>query len=319
MAFIDEEIRKGMRRQCLVSTTDLANEYEVSSKTIQRDIEYMRCILEAPLEYDQQRHGWYYTEDSFRLQHFQLSESDLFAICIAEQALAQYKNSPIYEKLQTIFNKITASLPPKATTIVPKLFSEVTMASFPATGMDGETWQAVFDALKEKRKVSIHYQKPGDKKPEWRTIAPYHAVNYHGAWYVLGFCHKRDAVRIFNLSRIKQAKVTKEEFVVQDDFDPKELLEKSFDMYVGGDTKRVQIKFSPIAAPYIRERNWHPTQKLDLKNDGSLIFSAEVNNLTGMIPWIFSWGPNARILEPQELIDQFCKDLKGLVANYSDQ
>ncbi len=316
MAFIDGKIKRGMKRKKLVSSAALAKEYEISRKTIIRDISYMRDMLDAPLEYDKHNHGWYYTESSFKLQHISLSESDLFAMCIAEKVLEQYEGTPIYNSLRSIFEKITSSLPPQATAILPEFASGVSMISFPAVETDGETWKVIFDALKANHTLRIQYQKPTDKQPAWRTIDPYHAVNHHGFWYIMGKCHNSDTTKTFNLARIKKAKPTNNGFSVPDDFDAEKLLRESFDMYLGREAKTVKVQFLPKAVPYIKERVWHPTQSIEERKDGSIIFAAEVNNLTGIIPWIFSWGSNARILAPKELIDEFRNLLNKLVGNY---
>ncbi len=320
LLFIDKEIREGMRTGNYPNCTTLANKYEgVDKRTIRRDIDDdMKLMLDAPIEFDRTKNGYYYTEPTYSLPAFNLSESDLFAICIADKILQEYEGTPVYKKLEHVFEKITSALPPRVITdTLPGFSSEVTISSFPVSSTDGETWQVVFDALNNNKTVRISYQKPADDKPARRDLDPYHAVNHNGAWYILGYCHNNEEVRIFNLARIKNAELTDRGFSLPEDFDPDNLLRESFDMYMGRETKIVKIQFLQEVSPYIRERRYHQTQSIQDNEDGSIIFSAEINNLTGIIPWIFSWGPNAIILEPQELIEEFRNDLDGLVKNYA--
>lgn len=109
LLFIDRKIREGRYPNCRT----LAKEWEVSIKTMQRDISYLKWELEAPIEYDSVKHGHYYTEANYRVPAISISESDLFAICIAEKALQQYKETPVYPKLASVFAKIQESLPQK--------------------------------------------------------------------------------------------------------------------------------------------------------------------------------------------------------------
>ncbi len=320
LLFIDKEIREGMKTGNYPNCTTLANKYEgVGKRTIRRDInDDMKLMLDAPIEFDSIKNGYYYTEPTYSLPAFNLSESDLFAICIADKILAQYEGTSVYKKLEHVFEKITSALPLRVITdTLPSFSSEVSMSSFPVSPADGEAWQVVFDALNNRKTVTISYQKPSDDKPARRKLDPYHAVIHQGAWYILGFCHNNEEVRIFNLARMKDAELTGREFSVPEDFDPDNLLRKSFDIYMGGETQTVKIQFLQEVVPYIRERRYHQTQSIQEYEDGSIIFSAEINNLTGIIPWIFSWGPNAIILEPQELIEAFRNDLDGLVRNYT--
>jgi len=61
--FIDREIASGK----YPNTRTLAKVYETSIPTISRDIEFMRNMLSAPIEYDYTHKGYYYTEKTFRL------------------------------------------------------------------------------------------------------------------------------------------------------------------------------------------------------------------------------------------------------------
>ena len=80
LLFIDRRIHEKSYPNC----RSLAAEYEVSVKTIQRDIDYMRIELNAPLEYSARERGFYYTEEQFQLPAMDIRESDLFAIYRAD-------------------------------------------------------------------------------------------------------------------------------------------------------------------------------------------------------------------------------------------
>jgi len=88
LLFIDRKIGEGRYPNC----GTLAEEWEVSNKTIMRDLDYMRYQLEAPLEYSAKHRGYYYTEENFKLPAISIKESDLFAIYLA--VLARDTPSP---------------------------------------------------------------------------------------------------------------------------------------------------------------------------------------------------------------------------------
>ena len=67
LVFIDRKIREGMRSGIYANCSSMAKEYEVSSKSIMRDIDYLKNQRDAPIEYDPQKRGYYYTEDNFKL------------------------------------------------------------------------------------------------------------------------------------------------------------------------------------------------------------------------------------------------------------
>jgi len=107
LLFIDQKIREKNYPSC----KQLACEWEVSYKTIQRDIEYMRYQLDAPIKYSAKKRGLYYTEANFCLPAFSIKESDMFAIYLAQQLLVQYEGTPLYDHLSAVYQKIEQALP----------------------------------------------------------------------------------------------------------------------------------------------------------------------------------------------------------------
>ena len=117
IAYIDSRLR---HRQDYPSAPELArglqNDHgeEVTTRTIQRDIEKMRD-RGAPIEYDPHRHGYYYTDMSWQLPGIDLTEGDLMALMVGDRALEGYRNSPYYDELRSVFDRLTTVLPDKVT------------------------------------------------------------------------------------------------------------------------------------------------------------------------------------------------------------
>ena len=74
LLFIDRKIREGQHPNC----TSMAEEWEVSRKTIQRDLDYMRYQLDVPIGYSAKHRGYFYTEEQYKLPAMNIRESDLF-------------------------------------------------------------------------------------------------------------------------------------------------------------------------------------------------------------------------------------------------
>ncbi|MDR0710341.1 MAG: HTH domain-containing protein, partial [Spirochaetaceae bacterium] len=104
---VDSLIREGK----YPNATAIARRLEVTARTIQRDIEYMRDMYGAPIEYDPARRGYYYSEANFYIKSVPLTEGELFSIALFDQLLDQYRNTPLEEDLRRIFGKIVQSLP----------------------------------------------------------------------------------------------------------------------------------------------------------------------------------------------------------------
>lgn len=312
LVFIDQEIGKGAYPNC----STLARTWETSTKTIQRDIDYLKWQMNAPIAYDAIRRGYHYTEKNYRLPAIDIKESDLFAIYIAEKALKQYENTPIYGKLVSIFEKIENLLPEKITVRPSWISSRFSFFGEHTTKIDPAIWDSVFTALQKQRSLNIQHQVPGYEEPVPRQIDPYHVVSYRGEWYVIGFCHYKKEIRTFGISRIKKAEIMDKHFKIPQDFDFDKLIGSHFGILWSGREYRVRIRFADCQAPYIKERDWHPTQTIKENKDGSVVLSFKTNHLYEVKRWVLSWGTGAKVLAPRELVEAIKRETKGMVGYY---
>lgn len=316
MLFIDRKIQEGGFPNC----SSLAGEWEVSSKTIQRDLDYLRYQLDAPLEYSAKDRGYYYTEPRYQLPAMDVKESDLFAIYLAEKLLSQYEGTPIYHNLCQVFQKIEDSLPSKTTLGPASDFSRFSFFSASQTMIKPGIWQAVFDGLRTLHSLDISYQAAGGpEKLRRRRIDPYHGVRFEGDWYVVAYCHFRKDIRTFSLARILEAEVSTKSFIIPEDFDFQAISASHFGVHWSDEETLVRIRFSSKVAPYIKERTWHQGQVITDNSDGSLDLEFTVSHLFELKKWLLSWGSQARVLEPIELIEEMRGEVGAMVGLYGGE
>jgi len=315
---VDDDIPEHVRANANTICNYLKQRHgiEVTPRTIKRDIEFMRFNLDCPIEYDQRRFTYYYSDPNFLMPSVMMHEGELFAMFLADKLLEQYSQTPIYENLKTVFQKIKSSLkdetkvalvaqkkftvlPPFSTTIVPAI------------------WDTVIRGLKDSRTIQMVYRVPG-RSPTIRRLDPYHAVKYEGDWYIVGNCHLRNEIRTFSLSRIQQAELLHESFEIPPDFDFRQFTGSRFGVHWGKGEYRVKVLFLSSVADYIRERQWHPTQEIKEIENGDIEFTMTVNHLLEVKRWILSWGENVKVLEPKELRKEIVFALTNALHAYSD-
>src|ERR1041385_8713379 len=93
------------------NASTLARELEVSTKSIHRDIEFMRDRLDLPIEYDGSKFGYRYTEEVNAFPTVQITEGEIFALLVAEKALQQYRGTSFEKPLLSAIKKMEQSLP----------------------------------------------------------------------------------------------------------------------------------------------------------------------------------------------------------------
>ena len=312
LLLIDREIRAMKYPNCTI----IAREHEVTPRTISRDIEYMKLMLDAPIEYDTARRGYYYSEPGFHLPSIEIRESEFFTICIAQKALEQYQGTPIYEKLSSVFKKIQSLLPDTIRVNTSWIDTHYTFLRESGVPVDPAIWESVALSLRDSREIKILYHVPGGK-PSTRSVRPYHIANYRGQWYLVGYCCMRKEIRTFAVSRIKKAEPTETRYDIPGDFDFNEYMGSHFGIIRDTKEYRVRVRFFPDVAPYIRERVWHESQNITEEKNGGLVLTFMTNSLKEVRSWVLSYGASAVVLKPEMLTKEIKRELRMSLGNYT--
>ena len=308
------EIHESVKRNNYPNATTLAKKMEVSSKTIHRDIQFMRDRWNLPIEFDAAYNGFKYTHPVESFPLLQINEGELFALLIANKALQNYRGTIFEKRLSTAFRKIADSLP-DAVSIHLNEWDEA--LSFRHTGesdVEVEIFDRVCQATAKRRQIQIRYRKP-NQEPEERVIDPYQLANINNEWYLYAFDHKRGDIRCFAPTRIMEVTTTGKTFDRPNTFSLDHYLSDSFGVFKGDESYDIRVKFNKSVAPYIREKNWHPTQQINNGKDGSAELSLQLSHLSDIQRWILSWGSNATVLAPKELADAVRVEALGIVDN----
>lgn len=309
---LDRRIRGGRYPNCLT----FAREWEVSDKTVQRDIDYLRYQLNAPIAYDRKHKGYHYTDENWFLPALNLSEGDLLALLVGTRALAAYRGTPIAERLERVFDKI-AELLPEQSPIRPELiFQHFSFTGPPAKPVDEDTWIAVVRGLTNRRSLRISYRSFDADTAKERVVDPYHVVNLAGEWYILARCRAAEKVLQLSIARIEAADLTDEAFDIPPDFDARDLLSRTFGRFVLAEkTYRVRLRFDTAVASWILEKQWHPHQETRTLKNGSVEISFEAGGLYEVFRWVMAWGRHCRVIAPKALKDMVAEEVAAMAEN----
>jgi predicted DNA-binding transcriptional regulator YafY len=178
-----------------------------------------------------------------------------------------------------------------------------------------ERFRQLIHAVRDGRQLELLYWTASRDETNRRVVDPNHLAAIDGDWFLVGYCHLREEERMFAPSRIRELRETGEHCERPDDFHIANFLEPSFRKMRGtGPANEVRLRFSPLAARYIREKNWHPTQQLDNQPDGGLVLTLRVNHLLEVKRWALSWGADCEVLRPQELRAEIAAELGKMLA-----
>jgi len=295
---------------------ELAKEFEVSTRTIKRDIDFMKVRYQLPIEYDARRYGYYFTGPVEEFPSVPVTEAEMFALFVAQKAVNQYRGTSFGEPLEAAFRKLTSQLSSDATFTLNNLDQALSFRPFAPGDTDVDTFQKLTRALQDRRGVCFLYRNLGAERAQKRTVHPYHLACIDSHWYLFAHDAKRNAMRTFVLTRLRDLVVTNKKFTVSAKFDAGEHLKGSMSVFKGTDDYEVVVDFDRWAADLVRGRRWHATQNITELPKGQMRMSMRLNSIEEAERWILGWGIHATVVRPKALAKRIRQTSSSLLDRY---
>jgi predicted DNA-binding transcriptional regulator YafY len=304
--FIDRQIASGS----YPNTGSLAAAYETSASSISRDIEFMRDSLNAPIEYDALRRGYYYSEKTYRLPAGFATAEDMLALGMAKTLISLYQNTPMYAAAQNLLESLCAPLEDGKHPFWYEDRIVVPPVAFAA--VDGETWNVITRALRENKIITFDYRGSWDEEYKPRRARPYQLLFDTGVWYLYAWAEERRAVRVFSVARMRNAVLTHDAFSLPPDYDYRKKTGGSyFGVFAGAKTYTFRVAFYGESEAWASERQWAAGQSVEKIRDGVVItFSS--TQFGKVAEWVLSRGQTARPLAPEALVKDWRRHIEAM-------
>lgn len=246
--------------------------------------------------------GYLIPREDYELPELDLTVAERTAIGIAAQAWSEAVAGPVAGRALLKLNG--AGLLDQDRTSVPVQLTAKEAALLP-----------LMSAVRSARDVTFDYQRPVDAVATPRDVSPWGLRAAHGAWYLVGFDHERQASRTFRLSRIRGAVTLKEG---RRRTDPPEGFSLDETTLAGEEiTARVRVA-SRTGAALRRRAMSHPAQHAP-SPDGSETLSIQSPDVSSLTADICAAGSSAQVLEPPDLVEQVCVALDRLIAVHQEE
>lgn len=312
MMHIHEKVKRKQYPNC----TKLSREIEVSTRTIKRDIDFMKYRLNLPLEYDQRRYGYYYTEPVDQFPSVPVTEAELFALLVAHKAVSQYRGTPFEQPLHTAFAKLTGQLDGNRSFSMPNLQQALSFRPFAPEEVNLENFQILTRGINEQRRVRFSYKNLAADRAQSRRVNPYHLACSDNRWYMIGYDTARKGMRTFALPRMKKVELLPEKFKAPEDFQIDEYLKGSFGIFKSDDDFEVVLEFDKWSSNLVCERKWHPSQEVVKFKSGRARMTLRLNNIEEIERWVLGWGSHVTVVRPVRLANRILKSASELVQRY---
>lgn len=289
MAIVLELQRRGTLR-----AEDLASVFETSVRTIYRDIQALCeagvAIIGAPGQ------GYSLMEGYFLPPvHFTAEEAE--AILLGVDYMEQQFGRAYEDTIQAVRRKLESVMPQSVRQDTERMRSSLKLIAHSA---HAEGLALLRRAVMEERSVRFRYVKPvqGDdgRREHVRKVDPYGIVHIKGTWSMVAYCHLRQAIRHFRLSRIQDLELLDESFTRPPDF--------SLQSYQPSDDRQllVRVLLHAAAAERVKEQGYFFIDTMEEHPEGTLV-TLRVRQPEDVLGWILGWGSAAVVLEPESLTE----------------
>jgi predicted DNA-binding transcriptional regulator YafY len=303
------------RKKKYPNTTSLAEQFEISTKTAQRDIDFMRDRLLCPLEYDASQKGYYYENETFSLPMAYLSADELSSLLIAKKLLQDISGGTIGKDIVSITQKISNILN-KHISSEGDIDGSISFQMIGYSPIPEPVFKTVLEGCFKKKRLSFTYASPAREDKNRRVVDPYHLLNYMGTWHLIAHCHLRNSVRDFALGRMMDVAVLEEGFSIPQTFNIRDFFDASFGIFKSKSIREVTLRFSPLKTKWIKDQVWHRDQKRRFLPDGSMELTFPVADFSEIQMEVLRHGAQVEVIKPKSLRDLIKTEAESITQIY---
>ncbi len=299
-------------RSCTVN--DLAQEFAIDRRQAYRDLERIE-ETGHPLEHEDG--SWRLPLGYKGLPPITLSPYELMSLYLAKSHLTYLAGTPFAEDLDGLTRKMEAGLPDKTVNHLERIVQVFAphMRSIRPYGKQKAILAGIRKALLLQQRIVLHYQKPEATKPIAYPVDPYALLLYQNGLYLSGYSHRTKNLRMFAVERIHKADATDDRFVIRPGFSTEMLGQRSFGV-IDEAPQEVRIRFKKEVAYLLKERQWHPTQKIKSLKNGDVVLTMQAGGLGEIATWVLSWGPQAKVISPPALVKLVSSESSAAARQY---
>lgn len=305
-------------REEQVTAGNLAERFEVSTRTIHRDVDRL-CRAGIPLRTERGAGGGISIMEGYRLDRTVLTDADRGAILAGLRSLDSVSGTGCYRQLMEKLPKAAARRPdrpldgqrpsgdgPQAETGAADDCVVIDLASWYGPLL-APRLEALKGACLRRRLVRFTYCAPGGDS--LRTVEPARLVFRWSSWYLFGWCREREDWRMFKLTRMVAPEVLEETFPPRSFPPPITPVERIYPAAL-----QAAIRFAPAARWRLIDE--YGPESFTQEPDGSLLFCRGFPDREELLRWVLSFQEQAELLEPEDLRRELAERLKKIWEKY---
>jgi predicted DNA-binding transcriptional regulator YafY len=285
-----------------VTAPELAERFEVSRRTVNRDVEDL-CRAGIPIRTTRGSGGGISMMDGYRMDRTLLTSRDMQTILAGLRSLDSVSGSRYYGQLMEKLQAGSSEFIGGRDSILIDLSSRHRDTLAPKIVL-------IQDAIELSRRLSFRYYSPAGETR--REIEPYYLVFKWSGWYVYGFCLLRKDFRLFKLNRM-DGPAHGAAFEKRREIPLPELSNEKIFPARG----RVKAVFDPSLKWQLVEE--YGADSFSVLPDGRLLFEREYSDDAGLLAWMLSCRDRVTVLEPEHIRRELARIASALTEKYAEE
>ncbi len=283
-----------------VTARELADRFEVSTRTIYRDLEVLSCAG-VPVYTNKGSGGGIFLLENYSLNRTLLSEQECESLVFALKTLKATK----YPDVDLVLDKIGCLF--KNTNVTD--WVDIDLSPWSSQPNENNKFANIKQAILNRQVISFCYVNANGERSA-RSMEPMRLMFKGQAWYLWGFCRTKKAFRVFRISRMKNLQLCQETFVRRNE--ESKVVDEKAETPVH--TEQLRLKFHPEAL--FRVYDEFDDDIIQKNEDGS----CEVSVVFPIDDWVynflFSFGEHVEVLEPEHIRQGIINKLEKAIRNY---
>lgn len=280
-----------------ISAAELSKKFEVSIRTIYRDIEAIN-MAGIPIVSQAGNNGGFYIVDNYKISHQLLNMEDKISIVEALKNINRFLDN---KQVELAIEKIKSIVPKEKKAEFDSHFQQIVIDNLPwgfkKSEKENLKYKIIYTAVENKKCVAFDYR---NSKGEYdlREVEPLTLVFKGFAWYLFSFCKLRNGYRLFKLSRMDNLNVLEEE-IEKDKMSYEQYENLGKNKYDENKLTRMILKFSDRVR--YRIEDCFDISEMKIEKDGSVIVDTHFFEDEWVYSMILSYGEHVEVIEPYSI------------------
>jgi predicted DNA-binding transcriptional regulator YafY len=304
----------------LLACKDLPYAYTINNQHIKEAIDALRKPepegYNAPIFYDKEKDGYYYSDRSFSLDKNPLNHEEKEWLLFADQIFYQLKDHESLIGLAPFIQKINNTLKIRRFSN-DKGIPEFVQPEISTRFGGSQFLDPLIKAIQKRKVIRVYYHPFYEDKPYFTIIHPYLLKEYRNRWYLIGLNDTKQEIRTYGLDRIWELHEIEQEYIPRK-FSARDYFRNSIGI-ISPMTDPPEIHLSVLRhqAQYLITQPIHETQFIESEDDERVIFHFKVHPTYEFKSLILAMGPDARIISPDSLKREMIKLLNETMLEYA--